>query len=173
MLRSVLGLVLVLGLPFLALSQNKQQQSLVKEVGHELRMLPYYTVFDDLAYSVNGNSVTLLGYVTNPTLKSSAERVVKNLEGVEQVNNQIEVLPLSPDDNQIRRAAYRAIYGQPGLDRYALSAMPSIHIIVKNGHITLVGVVDSEADKDRAGIAANSVPNAFSVTNDLKVVPGS
>ena len=136
-------------------------------------MLPYYTVFDDLAYSVNGNTVTLLGYVTNPTLKSSAERVVKGLEGVEQVDDQIEVLPLSPDDNQIRRATYRAIYGQPGLDRYALSAMPSIHIIVKNGHITLVGVVDSEADKDRAGIAANTVPGAFSVTNDLKVVPAS
>ncbi len=173
MSRSILCLVVVLGFPFIALSQNKQQQNLVKEVGHELRMLPYYTVFDDLAYSVNGNTVTLLGYVTNPTLKSSAERVVKGLEGVEQVNNQIEVLPLSPDDNQIRRATYRAIYGQPGLDRYALSAMPSIHIIVKNGHITLVGVVDSEADKDRAGIAANTVPGAFSVTNDLKVVPAS
>ncbi len=173
MLRSILCLVVVLGFPFIALLQNKQQQNLVKEVGHELRMLPYYTVFDDLAYSLNGNTVTLLGYVTNPALKSSAERVVKGVEGVEQVNNQIEVLPLSPDDNQIRRATYRAIYGQPGLDRYALSAMPSIHIIVKNGHITLVGVVDSEADKDRAGIAANTVPGAFSVTNALKVVPAS
>ncbi len=156
-----------------ALAQVNPNQKLVKEVGHELRMLPYYTVFDDLAYSVNGSNVTLMGYVTQPTLKESAGRVVKNIEGVEQVNNQIEVLPLSPNDDQIRRAAFRAIYGQPGLDRYGLSAMPAIHILVKNGNITLVGVVDSQGDKDRAGIYANGVSGAFKVTNDLRVAPSS
>jgi hyperosmotically inducible protein len=172
MLHRTIGL-LVLAIPIIALAQGNPPQGLAKEVGHELRMLPYYTIFDDIAYSVNGSTVTLLGYVTKPTLKDSAGRVVKSIEGVEQVNNQIEVLPLSPNDDQIRVAAFRAIYGKPGLDRYGLSAMPSIHIVVKNGNITLVGVVDSQGDKDRAGIYANTVPGAFKVTNDLRVVPGS
>jgi hyperosmotically inducible protein len=170
-LRYVTRFAFALLLPLAVFGQPNGK--LAKEVGHELRMLPYYTVFDDLAYSINGGTVTLLGYVTNPTLKTSAGRVVKDIEGVEQVNNQIEVLPLSPNDNQIRRATYRAIYSKPGLDRYGLSAMPSIHIIVKNGNVMLVGVVDTQADKDQAGIYANTVPGVFKVTNDLRVVPNS
>lgn len=148
---------------------NKGLSSIEREVRHELVMLPYYGIFDNLAFRVDGGTVTLLGQVTRPTLKSDAENAVKRIEGVERVNNQIEVLPLSPNDDQIRMAAYRRIYSQPSLSRYSLAAVPSIHIIVKNGHITLVGVVANEADKNVAGIQANGVPGAFSVTNDLQI----
>ena len=113
--------------------------------------------------------MTLVGQVTDPTLKSDAEAVVKKIEGLESVDNQIEVLPTSPDDDQIRRAEYRAIYSQPSLQRYAEGAVQQIHIIVKNGHVTLEGVVASQADKDVANVQANSVPNVFSVTNKLTV----
>jgi hyperosmotically inducible protein len=122
-----------------------------------------------LAYEVNGSRVVLTGQVTKPTLKDSAGRVVKSIEGVESVANNIEVLPLSPIDDQLRIAVFRAVYGQPGMDRYAHQAMPSIHIIVKNGHVTLEGYVDNQGDKDRAGIYANGVPGVFSVTNNLKI----
>jgi len=142
---------------------------ITREVHHELVMLPYYGVFDDLAYRVNGTTVTLLGYVTRPTLKSDAENVVKRIEGVERVENQIQVLPLSPMDDRIRMAEYRAIYGQAPLDRYALQAVPPIHIIVDNGKVTLVGVVANQGDKDMANIRANSVSGVFSVTNNLQV----
>jgi hyperosmotically inducible protein len=142
---------------------------ITREVRHELVMLPYYGVFDNLAYRVDGNTVTLVGEVTRPTLKSDAENVVKNIEGVEQVKNEIQVLPLSPADDRIRIATYRSIYGQPPLDRYAMQAVPPIHIIVNNGKIDLEGVVANQADKDMAGVRANSVPGAFGVTNNLKV----
>jgi hyperosmotically inducible protein len=142
---------------------------LEREVGHVLRMLPYYTLFDNLAYRVDGYHVTLEGQVTRPTLKSDAENVVKRIEGVEGVTNNIKVLPVSPNDNRIRRAEYRAIYGQAALNRYALQAVPPIHIIVENGHVTLEGVVASESDKNIANIQANSVSGVFSVTNNLRV----
>lgn len=132
-------------------------------------MLPYYSVFDDLAYKVDGTTVTLLGYVTQPVLKTDAERAVKHIEGVTAVNNQIEVLPVSPNDDRIRRAVYHAIYSQPGLDMYSLRAVPTIHIIVKNGNVILTGAVSSEADKNRAGIAAQGVSGVFKVTNDIQV----
>ena len=132
-------------------------------------MLPYYGVFDNLAYRVNGSAVELYGQVTRPTLKSDAENVVKKIEGVERVVNNIEVLPTSPDDDRIRLAEYRAIYGQTALNRYSLQAVPPIHVIVKNGHVTLEGVVASEGDKNIAGIQANSVPGVFSVTNNLRI----
>jgi hyperosmotically inducible protein len=141
----------------------------VREIRHELVMLPYYGVFDNLAYSVNGYNVTLHGQVTRPTLKTSAERVVKDIEGVQNVTNNIEVLPTSPNDDRLRMALYRAIYGHTALNRYALSAVPSIHIIVKNGNVTLEGVVANEADKNIAGIQANGVSGVFSVKNNLKV----
>jgi hyperosmotically inducible protein len=134
-------------------------------------MLPYYSVFDNLAYKVNGYTVTLEGQVTNPVIKTDAEKAVKKIEGVQNVVNNIEVLPLSPMDDQIRRAVYRAVYGQPGLEMYSLRAVPTIHILVKNGHVTLTGAVGNAGDKERAGIAANGVPNVFSVTNDLLVNP--
>lgn len=149
------------------------QSHLMQEVRHQLVMLPYYTIFDDLAFRVNGSTVTLLGAVTNPVLKSSAENVVKHIEGVTQVNNQIEVLPVSPMDWQIRRAEARAIYGDPQLgDRYGNQALPPVHIIVKNGHVTLEGVVANTFDKNLINVRANAVPNVFSVQNNLQVVKG-
>ena len=147
----------------------RAQDRITREVRHELVMLPYYGVFDNLAYRVDGSTVTLLGQVTRPTLKSDAEHVVKDIEGVERVNNQIEVLPLSPMDDQIRMASYRAIYSAPGLDRYAMQAVPPIHIIVNNGKVTLEGVVANEADKNMANIRANGVSGVFGVTNNLRV----
>jgi hyperosmotically inducible protein len=148
---------------------DKAKNNLIREVRHELVMLPYYGVFDNLSYKVDGYTVTLMGQVTRPTLKSEAENVVKGIEGVEKVVNEIVVLPLSPMDDRIRRATYMAIYGRPPLDRYALSAVPSIHIIVANGKVTLTGVADSEADKNVAGINANGVSGVFSVDNQLQV----
>jgi len=140
-----------------------------KEVRHELVMLPFLTVFDNLAFQVNGYNVTLLGQVTNPSLKSGAENVVKKIEGVEKVDNQIEVLPASPMDDRIRRSVYRAIYGYAPLQRYALPVLKPIRIVVKNGNVTLEGVVDNETDKNLAGIRARGVPGTFSVTNNLVV----
>jgi hyperosmotically inducible protein len=141
-----------------------------REVRHELVMLPYYNVFDNLAYKVDPSGVvTLYGAVTRPTLKDSAERVVKDVEGVSRVVNNIEVLPVSPSDDRIRIATYRRIYGYDSLQRYGLAAVPSIHIIVKNGDVTLEGVVDNEADKNMVGMQARSVPGVFSVKNNLQV----
>src|SRR5665811_1596351 len=119
------------------------QDRVTREVRHELVMLPYYGVFDNLAYRVDGGTVTLLGQVTRPTLKSNAGSVVKQIEGVDKVDNQIQVLRLSSMDDHSRLAVYRAIYGHPGLDRYALQAVPPIHIIIENGKATLEGVVPS------------------------------
>jgi hyperosmotically inducible protein len=132
-------------------------------------MLPYYGVFDNLAYRVDGATVTLMGQVTKPTLKSDAGNVVRGIEGVERVENKIQVLPLSSMDDGIRLAEYRAIYGTPGLDRYAMQAVPPIHIIVDNGKVTLEGVVSTQADKDTAGVRANTVSGVFSVANNLRV----
>jgi hyperosmotically inducible protein len=135
-----------------------------------LIMLPYLGVFDNLAYKVNGSTVTLIGQVTRPTLKTDAERVVKGIEGVDKVDNQIEVLPPSTMDDQLRRRLYRAIYGYAPLQKYALGVQQPIRIIVKSGRVTLEGVVDNEADKNFAGVRANGVPGIFSVTNNLQVV---
>jgi hyperosmotically inducible protein len=146
------------------------EERIQREVRHQLLLLPYLTVFDNLAYKVQGYTVTLMGQVTNPTLKSDAENVVKHIEGVEKVDNQIEVLPTSPMDDGLRRRVFAAIYGYPSLERYAMPVIKPIRIIVKNGHVTLEGVVDSEADKNTAGIRANGVPGIFSVTNNLQVV---
>jgi hyperosmotically inducible periplasmic protein len=150
-------------------TEPKAQQNLIKEVRHQLVLLPYYSVFDNLVFKVQGSKVILLGQVVRPTLKSDAEAAVKSIEGVTGVENNIEVLPTSPMDDQIRRAVYRAIYGEPALSRYALSAVPSIHIVVKNGNVTLEGVADNETDKNLAGLRANGVPNVFSVKNNLVV----
>lgn len=148
---------------------EKGEMRLQKEVRHELVMLPRYDVFDNLEYKVDGGTVTLFGQVTRPTLKSDAEKAVKGIEGVERVDNRIEVLPVSPNDDQIRRAVYRAVYGTEGLDRYAMRSVPTIHIVVKNGHVFLEGAVATEADKNLANIKANGVPGVFSVTNNLQV----
>ena len=143
---------------------------IAKEVRHEILLLPYYGVFDILSFKVDPNgTVTLMGAVTRPTLKSDAEGVVKKIEGVEKVDNQIKVLPLSPNDDNIRRAAFRSIYGAPTMTKYAWASVQSIHIIVDNGNITLEGQVDNDTDKNVAEIQAKSVPGAFAVTNNLKV----
>lgn len=149
--------------------QPRPKDWLSRQVGHQLRMLAYYSVFDNLEYRLNGYRVELLGQVVRPTLKSDAEAAVERIEGVEAVVNHIEVLPLSFNDDRIRRATYRAIYFHPVLQRYALQPVPPIHIIVKNGNVTLVGVVASEMDKNVANLQANSVAGAFSVTNRLRV----
>lgn len=142
---------------------------LEKEIRHELVMLPYYNVFDNLTFRVDGNKVTLYGQTIRPTLKSSAENVVKRIEGVERVENQIEVLPLSPFDNRTRLGVARAIFSYGPMSRYAAGVIPSIHIIVKNGNVTLEGVVANEMDKNLANIRANGVSGVFSVTNNLRV----
>lgn len=149
---------------------SKATERIQKEVRHELLMLPYLSVFDNLAFKVEGYNVTLVGAVTKPVTKSDAENAVKRIEGVEKVDNQIEVLPTSPSDDRLRVRLYRAIYGYSSLQRYALPVVKPIRIIVKNGHVTLEGVVDSENDKNVAGIRANSVPGIFEVKNNLQVV---
>jgi hyperosmotically inducible protein len=162
--------ILALSATAVAQVPARSTERISREVRHELLMLPYLGVFDNLAYKVDGYNVTLMGQVTRPTLKSDAENVVKKIEGVEHVDNQIEVLPPSPNDDRLRLQLYRAIYGFPALQKYALGVQQPIRIIVKNGKVTLEGVVDSEADKNIVNIQANSVPGVFSVTNNLQVV---
>jgi len=173
-----LALALLLAAPLASLpasplaaqkNEPQSQQQVVKEVRHQLVMLPYYSVFDILSYKVEGGVVTLEGAVVRPSLKSDAEAAVKSVNGVTSVVNNIEVLPPSPMDDQTRRAEFRAIYGEPSLSRYGYQAVQAIHIIVKNGHVTLDGVVDNEGDKNLANLRAKSVPNVFSVTNNLQV----
>jgi len=176
-------LLLALGLPVVqghaalpvAVQQSDGQNlrrihdRLAKEVRHELLLLPFYDVFDNLEFSIEGvDTVVLAGQVTRPTLRSDAENVVKKLEGVGKVVNKIEVLPLSPNDDRIRAAVFRAVYSTTGLDRYAFRAVPTIHIIVKNGHVTLVGAVGTQMDKSLAETAARGVSGVFSVTNNLR-----
>jgi hyperosmotically inducible protein len=149
---------------------GKVHSRLASQVRHELVMLPRYTLFDNLQFEITDvDTVILSGEVVRPTLKSDAESVVRNLEGVGKVINKIEVLPLSPSDDRIRLAAYRAIFSKAGMERYAVQAVPPIHIIVRNGSITLTGIVATQMDKDLAGIAAREVPGAFGVTNNLRV----
>jgi hyperosmotically inducible periplasmic protein len=146
------------------------QARLAHEVRHTLTMLSNYTVFDNLEFEISGiDTVTLLGQVARPSLKSDAESAVRGIEGVGKLVNKIEVLPISPDDERIRVALYRAIYSKPGLDTYSLRAVPPIHIIVKNGKVTLVGIVAKQIDKDLAGIAAKEVRGTFEVINNLRV----
>jgi len=147
------------------------QERITKEVRHELLMLPWFGVFDNISYKVEGPTVTLMGQVTRPSLKSDSENVVKHIEGVEKVDNQIEVLPPSPMDDRLRLQLFQSIYGYPALQKYALGVQKPIRIIVKNGRVNLEGVVDNEADKNLAGIRANSVPGIFAVNNNLQVVP--
>jgi hyperosmotically inducible periplasmic protein len=140
-----------------------------KEVRKEIVTLPYYSLFDNFTFRVDGDTVTLMGKVSRPTLKSDAENVVKKIEGVEKVNNQVEVLPLSPNDDRLRLALYRSIYGHSVLQTLAVRAVPPIHIIVENGNVTLEGEVANEMEKNIAGVQANSVSGVFSVKNNLRV----
>ena len=167
--------VTLLSLAALSFGQDREQPSakaqerIIREVRHELLMLPWFGVFDNIAFKVEGFNVTLLGQVVRPSLKSDAESAVKHIEGVEKVDNQIEVLPPSPMDDGLRRRLYREIYGYPSLEKYALGVQKPIRIIVKNGRVNLEGVVDNEEDKNLAGLRANGVPGIFSVTNNLRV----
>jgi hyperosmotically inducible protein len=176
MKRKMLVVVLtLLSLATLGFAQDrdrpsaKGQERIIKEVRHEILMLPYYGVFDDIKFKLDGYTVVLLGAVSRPQLKSDAENVVKHIEGVEKVDNQIEVLPNSPADERLRRELYRAIYGYPALEKYALGVQKPIRILVRNGHVTLEGFVDNEGDKNFAFMRANGVPGIFSVDNNLQV----
>lgn len=176
----VCGLALLLG-AFATHAQQAQEgrsnniataqetANIAREVHHQLAMLPYYTVFDNIGYQVTGNNVTLTGQVAVAVNRDDAQNAVKGIEGIGQINNQIQVLPPSPMDDQIRREEYRAIFGFDSLGKYAFMNIPAIHIIVSGGHVTLYGVVNNQADKDMVGVRANGVPNVFSVTNNLQV----
>lgn len=165
----------VTAIPMFARTGPAPTGDMADQVRHQLVMNPYYSVFDDLNYSVDNATgvVTLSGDVTWPVVKTDAVQAVKRVSGVTKVIDNIHVLPLSPMDNQIRRAEYRAIFGFSNMYRYAMGTIPSIHIIVNNGHVTLTGVVNSQADKDVANLRANSVPGVFSVRNDLRVAEKS
>ena len=153
-----------------AVLSQKGVDRVTKEVGHELVMLPYYGVFDNLLFEVSPDgTVTLRGEASRPTLKSDAERAVREIEGVERVDNQIKVLPVSPNDDRIRRATYRKIFGHDVLWPYQFRAVPPIHIVVENGRVTLEGVVARQMEKQVAGVQANSVSGVFSVENNLRV----
>ncbi len=175
-MRKLMLLATLIALCTLTLAQDTPrepsahaQERIQREVRHELLMLPYVGVFDFLAYNVNGYEVTLIGQVVRPSTKSDAESAVKHIEGVEKVNNQIEVLPPSPMDDRLRLRLFRAIYGYPSLQKYELGVQKPIRIIVKGGHVTLEGIVDNESDKNVAGLRANTVSGIFSVANNLQV----
>jgi BON domain-containing protein len=150
---------------------NPKALTLSDQVHHELAMLPWYGVFDNLDYQVNGTEVTLSGQVTSEhaVTKDDAGKFVKSIPGVTNVVNNIEVLPTSLMDNQIRRAEFRAVFSHADLGRYTMGTIPQVHIIVKNGHVTLEGVVMNQMDKNIAGIVANTVPGVFSVENNLRI----
>jgi len=150
-------------------ANTNTQKTLDDRVRHELVMLPYFSIFDDLSFRLDGSTVVLSGDVHTPAMRSDAESAVKHVEGVTRVVNNINVLPLSPFDNRIRLAEYRAVFGYSTLYRYAEGPNPSIRIIVDGGRVKLVGVVDSQTDKNIAGIRASGVPGVFSVENDLVV----
>ena len=164
----VIAAVAAIAAPAASNETGVGEQQVEKKVRHELVTLPYYGVFDNLAYKIDGNTVTLYGQVVRPSTRSDAEHRVAKINGVERVINNIEVLPLSPFDDEVRVRTYRTIFRTGGLYRYALGANPSIHIVVKGGHVTLEGMVANEADARLANIAANSVPGVFSVTNNLR-----
>ena len=182
-LNTLLAAVLALGSTGLAIAATtdeasqqsapsasaRLEQRLSSEVRHELNMIPQFTVFDNLAYRVDGGTVTLLGQVRDAIVKDSAEARVKQLEGVERVDNKIEILPASFNDDRIRGRVARAVFNDPRLFNYGIQPVPPIHIIVKNGHVNLVGVVRTQADKDDAFIRANGVSGVFSVENNLQV----
>ena len=172
---SVFATLVMAVMPAVALAQRAQgaqgvtNPQLAKKVRHELVTLPYYGVFDNLAYSINGGTVTLYGQVVRASTRSDAAGRVKRIAGVTRVVNNIEVLPLSGFDDSIRARTYRSIAQMGGLYRYLRGTNPSLHIVVDRGHVTLEGVVSGSGDRNLAYIAANRVPGVFSVTNNLRV----
>lgn len=172
-LMVVLALVVLAASVAVASAAPSERQRTMDKVQKELVTLPYYSVFDNLEYKVDGDTVTLSGQVRNPITRQDAERRVARIEGVDHVINKIEVLPVSGFDDSIRARAYRAVFRSGSLYRYAMGANPSIHIVVKNGHVTLEGVVSGQMDSQLAYMAARGVPGVFSVTNNLRVGSGS
>ena len=168
-------LMLTAALAFGAISASAMQgfdtpeQALAEQVRKQIVTLPFHSVFDNVLLQVRGNEVILSGSVYRPSMKRSAERVALRVEGVDHVVNHIEVQPTSFFDDRIRLALLRQIYGNQVLSRYAWGAVPSIHLVVRNGDVTLEGVVDREMDKNVAGVVANGVTGVFSVTNNLRV----
>lgn len=169
-MRLLIATTVLMATAALGFAAPRDLSPLENKVRHELVTLPYLTVFDDISFRVDEGTVTLFGEVTKPVLKSDAGNAVKRIEGVTRVDNEIEVLPLSPMDNNIRRREARAIFGYPALQRYGMGTLPSIRIIVKNGNVTLVGAVQSDMDKQLAYTRANGVPGVFAVNNQLQVV---
>jgi len=176
----VLGLILVV--PFMhaqhppvakpaASAPNPEEPQLSHEIRHQLFVLPYYSVFDYIAFRLDGDKVTLTGYVLRPTLRADAEAAVKSLEGVSSVKDLIEVLPKSPSDDDSRRAVYRAIFEDSTLQRYAVSDVPVVHIIVRNGEVTLEGAVATDAEKNLASTRTSGVPGISGVKNNLSIHP--
>jgi hyperosmotically inducible periplasmic protein len=150
--------------------QNVQAKDLAEKVRHEIIMLSDFGVFDNLSFSlVNADTVILTGQVVRPLLKADAETAVKRIAGISKVENNIEVLPLSPTDDAIRKRAYRAVYLAPNFEKYAIQATPPIRIIVKNSTITLQGVVNDPIDKTKAEMAAKTISGVFSVTDNLRI----
>ena len=168
-LAAALALATTLAVAGQAKEEVSSRQRVAEKIRKELVTLPFYGVFDNLAYSFDAGTATLYGQVVRPTTKADAERRVARIAGVERVVNRIEVLPLSSFDDSIRARAYRQIFGTAGLYRYAMGANPSLHIVVNRGHLTLEGVVGNEGDRRLARMAALQVPGVFSVTNNLRV----
>ena len=177
-LSFVVGLVTLSAAPSEALDTGVVNPSqLASKIHQELVTQPYYGIFDNLGFQIDGPKVTLLGEVWWPNLKNSAERIVANLEGVTSVENQIEVLPTSLYDDGLRLVTAQALFSHPVLQKYVWSGVSfgllphrsNIHIIVKNGHVTLEGIVLRKTDRDIAFLVANHVHGVFSVTNNLLV----
>ena len=174
MKQAIFAFVVVAGLVAAPAPQRESRpspkftQHAEKQIRHEILMLPYYGVFDVIGYKLEGYNVTLYGHVVHATLKSDIEHAIRKIEGIEKINNQIEILPPSPMDDGLRRQLFRAIYGYPPLQRYGVGSNRPIHIIVDHGHVVLEGFVDSAGDKNIVNIRANGVPGVFSVTNNLQ-----
>lgn len=149
--------------------EEKAPENLSRSIHHQLLVLPFYSVFDNITFSLDGRKVTLRGQVIRQTLRGHAENSVKSIEGVEVVVNTIEVLPASASDDELRRNIYRAIFEDASLARYAIPAVPPIHIIVKNGTVALEGTADTDADKVLAGRRAGTVVEVPLVRNNLIV----
>jgi hyperosmotically inducible protein len=150
-------------------ASKAEENTLQHQVRHQIQVLPYYSVFDYITFTIDEGKVTLTGHVLRPTLRNNAEAGVKTIEGVTSVTNLIAVLPKSPSDDDARRAVYRAIFEDSTLQRYAVSDVPQIHIVLENGGVYLEGVVASESDKNLAGARASSVTGITGVKNNLAV----
>ena len=154
-----------------AQNNNSGGARLDRQIRREILTLPYYGVFDAIGYRMNGGTVTLTGYVVRPTTKRDAEESIRDIDGVRNVVNNIEVLPLSPSDDRIRARLLQTFVNRGGsLYRYFMGANPGIRIIVNRGRVTLEGYVDNRGDANLANILARSVPGTFAVTNNLQVL---